>query len=222
MTNRHVLAKLHAVAKQLEKASRWTGSPFVVDALKDDYVFELLCLFDIALSKGSMKASVVSREDPEAPGKWIARWPKKPAEMRNFSYLKLSDGKTGEVLFRLCPGINIEDKYKKKRAPDVNLLKEGKTEEPKHTDLLACWDAKFVSDPTQRLSDVAVADFIYTFGCLGSPGVHPRWSSEVTEGRYRVSGLVTNGRMSTEPHDALSEAGIHETAQFPGAPLTRP
>jgi len=222
MTDKSILKKLHAVAAQLGKASKWAGSSMGVDASKDDYVFELLCFFDIAMSKGAMQATVVARSDPSNPAVSIARWPKKPAEMRNFSYLKLADQTTGQLLFRLCPGVNVEDRFGKKRAPDVNLLKAGSSEEPKCTDLIACWDAKFLAVSTKRLSDVAVSDFIYTFNCLGQPAPSSRWQSEVTAGRYQSSGLVTNGMRSTEPDAALTDAGVLETEQFPAAPQTRP
>lgn len=222
MTTKTTIAKLQAVAKQLKKAAKWNGSLVGVDAKTDDYVFELLCLYDIALAKGLLKATIVARADPDKPTSKIARWPKKPGEMKNFSYFKLEDPKLNNLVFRLCPGINVTDKHGKNRAQDINLLKAGTSELPKHTELLGCWDAKYVSDPLKRMSDVAVADFIYTFRSLGSPTTSDLWKSTVTIARYKKSGLITNGENSTEPDSALVDEGIFETKKFPDAAATRP
>ena len=223
MTDTRILKRLHAAATQLRKAARWKGSSIGVDATTDSYVFELLCFFDVALASGGLTPTIVARTDRRKGRQPIAKWPKSPAEMSNYSYLLLTDKTTGDLVYRLCPGIKIEDTDGKKRAPDVNLLVAGTSEKPVHTDLVLSWDAKFVTDPAGAMSDVGVADFIYTLNhCLQPSGSRVRWLAETTEKRYRASGLVTNGDMSSERDAALKRAGIFETARFPLNPSTRP
>jgi hypothetical protein len=157
------------------------------------------------------------------PGKHpAAKWPKKPGNKQNFSYLNIVDSKTNSGLFQLCPGINIQDLYGKNRAPDINLLTATAPPAPTHKDLLACWDAKHTSNPVSRLPDTAVSDFVYTFQQLGSPTPPTTWLGGISNVAYKRSGLFTYGNQSTELDAALKACQVSETYYFPANPITRP
>ena len=218
-----LLESLQVVADRLRPAAVWQGSGKPVDAAKDDYVFELLCFFHIAMA-AQTRFRVAVRGKVELGKVPIARWPKKPGLKANFSYLDLRsrEESTAEISYQLCPGIEIADRFGKARSPDANLLRGLAGPNPNHQDLHACWDAKFILNSAARVSDVAIADFAYTYGVLGSPTAPSAWTTAVELPVFRHSGVMTNGKESTEPSDALLSAGIQETANFPHAPLTRP
>lgn len=214
--------RLKSVAKKIKQAAKWHGSGLAVDSKTDDYVYELLCYFQVALAAQKIFSIEVAGAIKK-PGKSSeARWPKKPGMKKNFSYFNLLDCKTNTVQFQLCPGINIEDLHGKLRAPDINLLRAGASIDPTHIELLACWDAKHTSNPTSRLPDTAVSDFVYTFQQLGAPTPPMAWTGSMSNAAYLRSGLLTNGNMSTEPDSALNAHSVSETYFFPTKPVTRP
>jgi len=214
--------RLKYAARKLKKAAKWHGSGLPVDIKTDDYVYELLCYFHVALAAQknySIRLECGIKKPMEPPE---ARWPKKPGMKENFSYLKILDGETNSVLFQLCPGINVTDKHGKDRAPDINLLSGAAPTQPTHNHLLASWDAKHTSGSKARLPDTAVSDFIFTYQQLGQPTLPAQWCDNLEGTAFVRSGLFTNGNMSTERDAALSEAGVSETCNFPVSPMTRP
>lgn len=219
-----LLEQLTEVSERLKVASTWRRSRKHVDAKDDDYVYEILCLFLIAAAAGSSFRLTVSGKFASGPGV-VALWPRSPGLKKNFSLFEVH-GKgvemTGNSLFQLCPGVKINDRHGKDRAPDANLLQGSATDTPSWRDLLACWDAKFVLDAVSRLADTQVSDFIHTHQQLGAPTAPKAWVHALDEAAFRCSGLLTNGRPSTEPDEALSENGIQETSGFPRRPTTRP
>lgn len=218
-----IVQRLRQASKKLKKAAVWNGTDLAVDATKDDYIFELLCYFGAALhAQSDFSIEVTGNIETVSPKSCKAKWPKKPGNKENFSYLSLKDKVGGNERYQLCPGINIEDMHGKGRAPDINLLNKDVGDHPKHTDLLACWDAKYTSREDTRLPDTAVSDFIYTFKQLGSPTQKTPWSKSTGDKVFAQSGLITNGQESTEPVKALLCHGISETNNFPIAPQTRP
>jgi hypothetical protein len=219
-----LLEQLTEVSEKLKVASTWRRSRKHVDAADDNYVYEILCLFLIADAAGSSFRLTVAGKFASGPGV-VALWPRSPGLKKNFSFFEMR-GKgvevTGNLLFQLCPGVKINDRHGKDRAPDANLLQGSATDNPSWKDLLACWDAKFVLDPVSRLADSQVSDFIHTHQQLGAPTAPPSWVHAIAGPAFRCSGLLTNGRPSTEREEALSENGVQETSGFPNRPTTRP
>lgn len=214
--------RLKKVSALLEQAATWNGSGLAVDAKADDYVYELMCYFHIAVcASGAYSCSIKGKVDAPAKGKTRARWPQKPALKENFSYISLSAPIGGSEAFQLCPGIMVSDKHGKARAPDVNLLKAGAPDRPSYQDLHACWDAKHTNRDGSRLPDTAVSDFAFTYQQLGSPCPPATWTGGVTDVVCKKSGLLTNGNESTEPLAVLQSYGIAETCFFPLSPVTR-
>ena len=211
------------VARSLKSAAVWNGTKEAVDGCADDYVFEMLCYFKSAqIAKKAYRLSIAGKTEKDSKGRLLAIWPKKPGYKANFSYFNLSDETTGNVAFQLCPGIRIADIHGKDRAPDVNLLSGSAPISPTHVDLKACWDAKYCSDPTKRMPDTMVSDFIHTFRQLGSPAMSKDWKQAAEKSVFSMSGLITNGDASTEPDQTLAKNGISETSGYPGNPTTRP
>jgi hypothetical protein len=214
--------QLKAVAASLKTAAVWNGTSLAVDANKDDYVYELLCYFKIAVSaSNACGCSIKGKVDAPVGGKKRARWPKKPALKKNFSYISLSVQSSGVEVFQLCPGIMVDDKHGKARAPDVNLLTAGAPDSPSYKCLCACWDAKHTNQEGSRLPDTAVSDFVFTYQQLGSPFPPANWTTAVTDIFCKKSGILTNGYESTEPLAALQFYHIAETSQFPDSPVIR-
>lgn len=214
--------QLKAVAASLKTAAVWNGSGLAVDSKKDDYVYELLCYFKIAVSASiAYCCSIEGKVDTSVKGKARALWPQKPALKKNFSYISLSTQSGGGEVFQLCPGIMIDDHHGKARAPDVNLLKAGAPDRPGFQVLYACWDAKHTNQDGTRLPDIAVSDFVFTYQQLGSPSPPLNWTKAVKDVVCKKSGILTNGNESTEPLAVLQSYGIAETSQFPDSPITR-
>jgi hypothetical protein len=222
MKSRDLVKQLQIVAHALKQAAQWKGSRLSVNVNTDYYVYELLCYFKAAHSVASdFKLTIRGTQPHGKAGKHKARWPKSPGNKTNFSYIDLVRQDLGRVSYQICPGINIADKHGKNRAPDINLLKNTTSLNPKFTDMYGCWDAKYQQDASKPLVDTNVSDFAYTHSQLGSPTPPQDWTA-VTEKPFEKSGLLTNAGDSTEPDLALASYGILETSQFPTKPKTRP
>jgi hypothetical protein len=204
-------------------AGVWNGSHQAVDANKDHYVYELLCYFHIAeAARVAFTLRLAGRLGSPRDGAPVARWPKKPGKKTNFSFLCLHEINGYRQRFQLCPGIEVQDKHGKSRAPDGNLLCGDAPDEPTYKHLHACWDAKYSERPGSSIPDTAVSDFAYTFHQLGPPLTPGEWSGPLKGSAFARSGLLTNVGKSSERDDALKEAGISETCNFPDDPKTRP
>jgi hypothetical protein len=219
---RTVVRALHEAARQLAEAAHWRGSGLAVDAHKANYVFELLCYFTMSLEAGRHYSLTIEGTKRLRNGRQQARWPRSHGLKRSFSYIRLTSGSGTATGFQLCPGIDIEDKHRKARAPDINLLQEHAPMAPTHQDLLGCWDAKYSATPSAPLRDEAVSDFVYTHQQLGSPNPPTAWTAAVTKTPFSRSGILTNAQHSSEPNAALAGNNIAETSNFPVAPMTRP
>jgi hypothetical protein len=219
-----LVSRLRRVAAELRTAAVWNGTGLAVDATKDDYLYELCCYFRLALvAAPSFRLRIAGAIGTAKGGKPAAKWPKKPGQKQNFSYLSLAD-KSGRVeQFQLCPGIKVTDVHGKDRAPDLILLNGGAPAQPTHVHVLAFWDAKYTSALHLRLPDTAVSDFIFTYQQLGTPILSAAWSQKVRGAEWQRSGLLTNGQASTEPTATLIAYNVSETHGFPdGPPVTRP
>jgi hypothetical protein len=221
---KELVRRLRSVASQVKSAATWNGSLLPVDATKNDYIYELYCFFRLATAASPHFCIRVSGTiDIAGTGKRAAKWPKKPANKKNYSYLSLQESRSKNEVFQLCPGIKINDIHGKARAPDLNLLIAGAPEEPGHADVVSMWDAKFTSKQGSRLPDTAVSDFLFTYRQLGSPKAVTDWVLMVKEVEWRESGLLTNGLASTEKDATFAAYGVSETSGFPDGPAkTRP
>ena len=219
---RELTASLRNVAAKLKTAAVWNGTGLAVDAKTDDYVYELLCYFQAATAAmAGFNLEIAGAIGKSKSGKNAAKWPKKPGLKANFSYIRLLNGQ--QERFQLCPGIRVTDIHGKDRAPDISLQLAGAPAEPTHSHLVGVWDAKYTTTKGSRVPDVAVADFVYTFHQLGSPIPPPTWLSVVMHKEWRCSGVLTNGKESTELTAALMANGISETCHYPSAAAaTRP
>ncbi len=218
---KQLISQLRSAASELRKASSWHGTWLPVRSDTDDFVYELLCYFRCAQAGNSTFTLTLKGKIQKLGATRVAAlWPRKPGNKANFSYLSLVDS-TGNEHYQLCPGIRVEDKFGKPRAPDINLLLPGATNAPTYKELLACWDAKFVSNASKCMADTCVSDFVFTYRCLGSPALPAAWKSTVAP-PFQSSGLLTNGRFSTEPIGVLTGDNIAETERFPRTPNTRP
>jgi hypothetical protein len=217
-----LVRQIQEVASGLKKAAVWNGSLVAVDADTNDYVYELLCYFKVALSaKSAFSLKIAGKVVTDRKGLPTARWPRKSGLKKNFAYIQLHSLTENGNSMQLCPGIRVEDKHGKKRAPDINLLKGDTPDDPLHIHMNACWDAKFTNNITGSLPDIAVSDFAYTFQQFGAPSPPPAWTTLAYK-PFALSGILTNGKQSSEVNAALSEYGIIETSEFPDAPNTRP
>ena len=217
-----LMNRLSRAAIALRKASRWKGSLLPVDAARDDFLYELLCYFRVALAAKEDFKLEVANAIMNQSGRFTARWPQKPGNKCNFSFFLLKGAQAGETVFQLCPGIRIKDRHNKRRAPDINLLHGNTGAEPSSQDLAGIWDAKYLMNSASRLPDTQVSDFAWTFQQLGSPVTPSIWIAATKKPEFRGSGILTNGKFSTEMENALKAEGILETEQFPDSPATRP
>jgi len=216
---------LKRAAAYLKTAAVWNGTGLAVDAERDDYLYELLCYFHAAAAaRTDFRLRIAGTTATTRNGKRAAKWPKKPGNKANFSYISLLDGKSGShEQFQLCPGVKVTDTHGKARAPDISLQLAGAPAEPTCSHLAGIWDAKYTASKGSRVPDVAVADFVYTFQQLGRPTLPSTWLRCVTHKEWRCSGVLTNGKESTEPTAALITSGVSETSKYPSAAAsTRP
>lgn len=221
MSDSDLVRRVRELGESLARAARWQGSAIEVDGAKDDFVYELLCYLTIAVATSSnFTVTLVLRQHPKLE-QLAPLFPKKPGNKGNFSFLVLRET-DGQIAFELCPGISIKDRYGKRRAPDISLLRANSGDDPAHVDLYGIWDAKYVQDEASRLADTAVSDFVFTFEELGSPVPPSKWTDHVTIQAFRGSGLLTNGCPSTEPPATLTQRKICETSGFPKKPNSRP
>jgi hypothetical protein len=220
MSDADLVRRVRQLGSALRRAAQWQGSSIEVDSTKDDFVYELLCYISAALAAtGPFEPTLILRPHRRTK-KMVPLFPKKPGCKRNFSLLLLS--RSNKIEFELCPGIFVEDRYGKRRAPDINLLCANAPEDPQHSHLCAIWDAKYVQDETQRVADTAVSDFVVTFEELGGPNRPVTWSNVISVQAFRASGLITNGCESTERPAMLKQRNVCETSGFPKKPSTRP
>jgi hypothetical protein len=220
-----LVRRIRRVAAELKTAAVWNGTGVAVDAQRDDYLYELLCYFHAAAAaRTGFRLKIAGTIATTRNGKPAARWPKKPGNKVNFSYISLLDSKSGsQEQFQLCPGVKVSDTHGKARAPDISLQVAGAPAEPTYSHLAGIWDAKYTASKESRVPDVAIADFAYTFRQLGSPALPLAWLGVVTHKEWRCSGILTNGKESTEPAAALLANGISETCEYPSAAAsTRP
>lgn len=219
-----LLKSISHAATALRKAARWKGSVRSVDIKNDDFLYELFCYFKVALAaKQGFQIRLAGKLVRRGNGRLAAQWPRKPGDKVNFSYLALHETVVNnKEVFQLCPGINIRDKFNKFRALDINLLHGSTGAEPSYQDLDGIWDAKYLTNSASRLPDTQVSDFAYTFRHLGSPVIPSIWIAATKKPELQRSGILTNGKRSTEKDNALEEEGISETEQFPHNPTTRP
>jgi hypothetical protein len=221
MSDLDLVRRVRQLGSALQRAARWQGSSIEVDGAKDDFVYELLCYVSAAVAATShFTVALVLRPHPKLKH-MVPLFPRKPGCKKNFSLLLLK-GSGGQIQFELCPGIFVEDRHGKRRAPDINLLCANAGEEPGHLHLRAMWDAKYVQDETQRLADTAVSDFVVTFEEFGSPAAPVSWSKIIGIKAFTESGLITNGCPSTERPAMLKQRKVYETSGFPKKPSTRP
>lgn len=224
MKSRELSKRLIEIAAELKRAATWNGSGLAVDATGDPFLYELLCYFHVALKASeNYTVRVDGRTGTSKGGKLAALWPKKPGLKRNFSYLRLTPkSNVPQPSFQLCPGIKIEDRHQKQRAPDINLMRGDTPSTPTYTHLLLCWDAKYTGRAGSRLADDAVSDFIFTVWQLGNPVPDPSWLSKVSAPECQKCGLLTNALGSTERDATLQAHNVSETREFPTNPSTRP
>jgi hypothetical protein len=221
MSDADLVRRVRELGSALRRAAQWQGSSIEVDSAKDDFVYELLCYVSAALAATThFNVTLVLRPHPKSK-KLVSLFPRKPGCKKNFSLLLLK-GLGDQIVFQLCPGIFVEDRHGKRRAPDINLLAADAAEDPAHLHLLAMWDAKHVRDQTQRLADTAVSDFVVTFEELGSPVPPGSWANAIGMQAFFASGLITNGCPSTERAAMLKQRKVSETSGFPEMPVTRP
>jgi hypothetical protein len=217
-----LIGEVRAAAKKLRLASLWRGTWEEVDVKNDYFVYEHLCFLKAVLAAVSAyEINVVPRHHKKL-GKPIVSWPRGPGRKDRYSYFDLARKSKPHDGFQLCPGIKVKDLHGIERAPDINLLRKGATDSPTHADLHAMWDAKHVDSDFKRLAGKDVFDFIVNFEELGCPATPSSWSAAVTTQAFTSSGLLTNGRPSTEPDSLLMKRKIFETATFPRKPVTRP
>ena len=116
-----LVRSLKRAAAKLRTAAVWNGTGLAVDAQRDDYLYELLCYFHAAAAaKAGFRLKIAGAAATTRNGKRAAKWPKKPGNKVNFSYISLLDGKSGShEQFQLCPGVKVTDTHGKARAPDI-------------------------------------------------------------------------------------------------------
>jgi hypothetical protein len=220
-----LVRNLKRAAARLKTAAIWNGTGLAVDAKRDDYLYELLCYFRAAgATKSGFRLQIAGAIATAPNGRPAAKWPKKPGKKANFSYISLLDGESGShEQFQLCPGVKVTDIHGKARAPDILLLSAGAPADPSSSHVVGIWDAKYTASKDSRVPDVAIADFVYTFQQLGSPTLPPTWMGVVRQKEWMRSGVLTNGKESTELTAALMASGISETCEYPSAAAsTRP
>lgn len=221
MSDRDLVRRVRQLADDLRRAAQWQGSSIEVDGAKDDFVYELLCYVSAALgAAGHFRVTLILRPHPTSK-KLVPLFPKKPGCKKNFSLVLLKNS-GDQIEFELCPGIFVEDRHGKRRAPDISLLCANAAEDPSHVHLRAMWDAKYVQDETRRVADTAVSDFVVTFEELGSPAAPANWATVIGIKAFFASGLITNGCPSTERPAMLQQRKVSETSGFPKSPATRP
>lgn len=213
-----VVRQVRKIASALKQAAVWHGSALPVDATKADYLYELRCYF---LAANAARKDFVVKHHGSKKSPKHARWPKKPGKKANFSFLMLKHKSAAAASYQLCPGITVTDIHGKGRAPDINLLTGGCSDEPTYAELLGCWDAKYVSDPKARVPDTCISDFVYTVEELGGPTPPSHWVA-ATGVEFALPGILTNGDQSTETDAALKKRGVSETSRYPDQPHTRP
>ena len=219
MSNAKLLSRLKTVESKLKMASVWNGDKTAVNALKNSYVFELLCLLQLCGHvEETKKLNIVKRRKK---GKDLVILPKSPANKSNFSYIEVinPDGDIHE--YDLNPGINITDRDKKDRAPDISITTTTGDNTPTFNDVMEIWDAKY-SDNNSRLNDKEVSDFIYTAQQLGFPRPPSTLAKALSAKEFNRSGIITNAKHSTEPDAALSRHQLQEVSEFPTSTSTRP
>jgi hypothetical protein len=222
--SKSLVRRLRSVAVEVKTAAVWNGTGLAVDATKDDYLYELYCYFRLALAAApSFRLQIAGAIGTTKGGKPAAKWPKKPGQKKNFSYVSLVEKSGHAEQFQLCPGIKVTDVNGKDRAPDLILLGGNAPSQPTHAHVRALWDAKYASMPQSRLADTAVSDFIITYQQLGAPTLPSAWSQKINPTEWQRPGLLTNGQASTERTAMLIAYGVSETHGFPdGPPVTRP
>ena len=219
MRSKQLVSKLKAAAKRLRAAAQWQGSLQDVDSDQNPYIYELLCYFSLALQTHQhFKLKIVPRPHPKthAPA---ALWPRGPAKKVNFSYVCLHNT-ADQCQYELCPGIDVIDRFGQPRAADINLLIPNGPPHPTFQHLCAIWEAKH-RQRNRRLSGPEVSDFIVTFEAQGKPSLPASWQ-QIMPPTFQRSGILTNGKHSTETDRHLQERQISETSAFPDAPVTRP
>ncbi|EMN5133204.1 hypothetical protein RVV79_006391 [Burkholderia contaminans] len=219
MNNSKLLSNLKIVESKLKMASIWNGDKTAVNAFKNPYVFELLCLLQLCVHiEETKKLNIVKRNKD---GMDLVILPKSPANKSNFSYIEVinPDGNIHEC--DLNPGINITDRDKKDRAPDISITAATGDSTPTFNDVMEIWDAKY-SENDSRLNDKEVSDFIYTAQQLGFPRPPSALAKILSAKEFNRSGIITNAKRSTEPDSALSRHQLQEVSEFPTSTSTRP
>ncbi len=139
-----------------------------------------------------------------------------PAKKGNRSYYKISNG---PHTFHLCHGTMIVDRHDQPRAPDISLQSSDAGDDPTYEHVLAFWDMKWrgrltPSSPSEFHSDDTVTDqefarFALLRKWLEPPA--PGSASDVLDDwppAFEVVGIITNGRMPTEPESVFLECQV--------------
>ncbi len=215
MADPRIVKQLGTASRAVSKAAVWTASKPI--GKEDHYLFEFLCyaqLVRAAKQQFKIKFRKINGQ---------CRWPQKPGEKSNFSYIDLIKRETEELTWQVCTGTKIKDIDGSDRAPDISLQVPHASDSPTWADVRAIWDAKHRESESDRITRNEFGQFRHIMRQLKirKPSVNDGLD-DLGKDIYRVPALITNGQFSTEKDGTLLRIGFSEVRGFLKSPEIRP
>ena len=204
-----LVLRVRQAARKLSIASKWidSGENFKIE---DSFIYEMYVLFCLIEDL----ARNYQIEYDAGMGEKAHEFPRAPAKKQGRPKFIIKEKKKGEIVFQICAGTKVKDKYHRFRAPDISFQKAKTGDNPDFRNLALVWDAKYKIDNRKRISDSEFAKFsrlILMFKLqLSSAPIIKLDSLNGMEGNC----LVTNGRQTTESDKARKSEHIKEVCRF--------
>jgi hypothetical protein len=195
-------------AQQLGAAAAWASGASV--SVRSDFLYEMYVLFRLveALQTVGYTVRYVTGTPPTEH-----EFPKGPAKKAGRPRFEIADD-SGDVRWQLCAGTKAQDLVGKRRGLDISLQVADASDDPTAVDVEMIWDAKFRTNPVDRITSHEFAELARWVELFGLRGVQPPAVDLGTLEEMLGNCLVTNGRFSTEPIAELNRVSLREVESF--------
>ncbi|MBA4241486.1 MAG: hypothetical protein C0448_12230 [Sphingobacteriaceae bacterium] len=157
------LDKIKEYSKILAKASRWHNSKEAIlhaetnQSVKkhDEYIYEFYCALRIINSLSKHYDIKITNN------KIKNKFPKAPANKTNFPFFMVYEKGTKNLLFQICLGTNIIGVAKETSAPDISFQTPLAPLNPKYSDIIMIFDAKYKHKNNSNIADTEFAKVAY-------------------------------------------------------------
>ncbi len=207
--DKNLISQVRNSAISLNRASIWVNSNLPLN-ITDDQVYELYMLFRLISDlMHNYEVRYVS-----GIGNKKYKFPRKPSNKFGRPRFEVHNKSNGRLLWQICAGTKVADKYGKERSPDISFQKYDSPESPSWQNIEMIWDAKFKKASGRRITHNEFSSFAHWVDVFNL-----RHSTKPTISFHNFTQLignclVTNGAPSSELDNGCLDSDLKEVTSF--------